>query len=95
MTEQAWALLLVALVGLLFVVRGFVAPAIIRRRRAGQLTNRAALWLYAAVLGAPYVLLLLLVAMSSPGALPIVLLLMALTLPVWIIAWAALYRGVP
>lgn len=95
MTEEGWILLLVVLVGLLFVARGFVAPAIIRRRRAGQLTNRAAMWLYAALLGGPYVLFLVIVAVAAPGALPIVLLLMALTLPVFIIAWVALFRGAP
>lgn len=93
--EQGWLLLLVFLLGLLFVARAFVAPAIIRRRRAGLLTSRSAAWLYAGLLGAPYVLILALVAVASPEAVPVVLLLMALTLPVFIIAWAALYRSVP
>lgn len=93
--EQGWLLLLVLLLGLLFVARAFVAPAIIRRRRAGLLTNRSAAWLYAGLLGAPYVLILALVALASPEAVPVVLLLMGLTLPVFIIAWAALYRRVP
>ena len=93
--EQGWLLLLVVLLGLLFVARAFVAPVIIRRRRAGLLTNRSAAWLYAGLLGLPYVVILALVAVASPEAVPVVLLLMALTLPVWIIAWVALYRGAP
>lgn len=93
--EQGWLLLLVVLLGLLFLARAFVAPAIIRRRRAALLTNRAAAWLYAGLLGAPYVLILVLVAVASPETVPVVLLLMSLTLPVFIIAWVALYRAAP
>ena len=88
-------LIIGVLLAVLFVGRGFVAPLIIRRRREGTMTSRTAGWLYAALMGGPYLLLTALVAVTEPGALPIVLLSMVLTLPVWIIVWVALYRGRP
>jgi hypothetical protein len=91
--SQGWVLVLVIVIGLLVVARGFVAPIIIRRRRAGRLTQRQAGWLYGLMFAAPYVLLLLMVAISAPDGLPVILLLMALTLPVWVIAWVAIYRA--
>ena len=93
MSDSGLGLVLVAMIGVLFIGRGFVAPLILRRRRAGQLTQREAGWLYGLIVAAPYALLLLFVAFRVPSGLPIFLLLMALTLPVSLIVWVALYRA--
>ena len=91
--EQGVLLLFVALLGLLFIAKAVVAPVIIRRRRTGKLTIRSAAWVYAGLLDVPYVLFLALLAVTSPEALAWAPLLMALTLPVFIISGVAIYQS--
>ena len=91
--EQGVLLLFVALLGLLFIAKAVVAPVIIRRRRTGKLTIRSAAWVYAGLLAVPYVLFLALLAVTSPEALAWAPLLMALTLPVFIISGVAIYQS--
>ena len=83
---------LVVFAGVL-IARPFVHRFIIHRRRAGTISDRKAAWLYGATIGAPYIFLLVAAALTAPSILPLLILLMALTLPVFFIAWVALYRA--
>ena len=80
---------LAAIVVVNFVVR----PWIIDRYTSGAMTPRSAGWLYAAASIAPYALILTSLIFTDSEAAPIVLLLLALTLPVMIVPMVAMFRG--
>jgi len=94
MESEGWILVVAVLLGLLvFISRPFISAYVMRRRQAGQFRGRSAAWLYGATIALPYIALLVVALVVAPGAVPILLLVMALAIPVFIIAWVAIYRS--
>jgi uncharacterized membrane protein SpoIIM required for sporulation len=94
MGSEGWVLVSAVLLGLLLSVgRPFMSGYIVRRRQAGQLSGRKAAWLFGVTVALPYIALLAVTLGVAPGAVPILLLVMALTMPAFIIAWVAIYRS--
>jgi predicted permease len=93
MESEGLILVFAVLLGLLvFISRPFISAYVMRRRQAGQLSGQRAAWLYGTTITLPYIALMVVALVVAPEAVPILLLAMALAIPVFIIAWVAIYR---
>ena len=86
--------------GLAAVALGFaiiLVPLVLRpwlwkRYQAGEMTGRAAGWIYAAAAVAPYLVLVIYIGAANVETLWIVIPLLIIALPVAIIPWVAIFR---
>jgi hypothetical protein len=72
--------------------RSFLRYWILARYRAGTMSGRKAGWLYGATIAAPFLALAVFTAINDVGNLWIILVLMALTLPVIVVPYVAIFR---
>jgi hypothetical protein len=76
----------------IIAVRIILLPWLTRQYKAGNISGRAAGWAYGIAAAAPYVFIALFLALTDVESLWIVVLLLAVTLPVMIIPYVAMFR---
>ena len=93
MDNAAGALALLATLIVAYAARLMLAPRLLRARDSGTLMGRKAAWLYAALVACPYLAILIFFALTNLASIWILVLLMALTLPVVLLPWWAIFVG--
>lgn len=80
--------------GLLVVVFGrvFVQRWLMRQHAAGRMSGRKAGWLFGATIAAPWLVIVMIVAIRDLGSAAVIALAMLAMAPVLIIPWVAIFR---
>lgn len=91
MGDAASAFSLLATLIVAYAARLILAPRLLRARDSGTLTSRRAAWLYGALVACPYLAILIFFVLTDAGSVWVLVLLMALTLPVVLLPWWAIF----